>query len=59
MCDLSLCETENQGVLRVYENIGDGSFACSICENCAYLLGLREGDDLPDPYEVVKILGDR
>lgn len=59
MCDLSLCKTKDPGVLRVYENIGDGSFPRLVCENCAYLLALHEGDDLPDAYDVVKILGYR
>lgn len=43
--------------IHVNENIGDGSWRVEICETCAKLLGLKEGDDLPDTKTINKILG--
>ena len=52
MCDLTWCKTRERGTIQVFESIGDGSFNCSICEDCADRLGIREYDDLPEAHIV-------
>ena len=46
-CELRKCKSGAKGTVRVFENIGDGSWLVYICEECAERLGLREFDDLP------------
>lgn len=49
-CELTLCasyHTDKTGI-RVDENIDDASFNTWICNTCAGILGLKDGDDLPD-----------
>jgi hypothetical protein len=51
-CEIRWCGTPAEGLVSVNENIGDGSFRVVICDQCAAALGLKEGDDLPEPAVV-------
>jgi len=53
-CEIKWCQAENQPVIHVNETIGDGSFNVDICEDCAGILGLEPGDDLPYYAEEVR-----
>lgn len=55
-CQIRWCKKETEALIAVNENIGDGSFRVAICLDCAETLGLKPGDDLPEPETVRKIL---
>jgi len=53
-CEIRWCRAENQPVIHVNENIGDAAYNVDICEECAGILGLKQGDDLPLSSETVR-----
>jgi len=55
-CEIRWCGQEDNEPVYVNENIGDGSWRTAICRKCAGKLGLREGDDLPEPHVVKRAI---
>jgi hypothetical protein len=59
-CEVRWClgglHNRNRAEIRVTECIGDGAFATFICRPCADAIGVKGGDDLPEPEEVRKRL---
>lgn len=56
-CELKWCiGKEKDMVIFVNENIGDECYNVNICLECAYVLGMRQGQDLPDANIVEKKL---
>ena len=51
-CDIRwrLCASGGKvpGTVSVNENMDDGSWRITICQPCADVLGIKEGDDMPD-----------
>lgn len=54
-CEIRWCNklVRKRGLVRVNENIGDGSWVVYICRSCSRKLNLKTGGDLPNA-EVVK-----
>jgi len=48
MCNIILCQSGLPGTIDVNENISDGSFVTSICTECAGVLSIKAGADIPD-----------
>lgn len=46
-CELKYCLSGLDATIFVNEHIGDGSWRVGICRKCAWVLGLKSGDDLP------------
>jgi len=55
-CEIRWCKSGEPATVRVTENIGDGAFRVDICQQCATVLDLNVGDDLPDANDVEKAL---
>lgn len=57
-CEIRWCINNRKanGKISVTEVIGDGAFRVDICRDCANILGMVEGMDLPDPDVVEKTL---
>ena len=51
-CDLRWCESESSDLIFVNENIGDGCFRVEICKECASILDIKPGHDLPSAITV-------
>lgn len=55
-CELQWCKSGKDATVRVNENIGDGCFAVTVCEQCQEALNIKPGQDLPEAHEVQDIL---
>ena len=52
-CEIRWCKRDGE-LVDVNENIGDGCFAVEICSDCAKILGIGKGQDLPADSETVR-----
>lgn len=52
-CELTECRSGLKGDVIVNDNIGDGAWSTLICSECATVIGLREGSDIPDDTAAV------
>jgi hypothetical protein len=55
-CEMVKCRSGKGGCISAYDNIGDGRFSVRICPECAFILGVCAGEDLPEPAKANAVL---
>lgn len=55
-CQIRWCKSGLPGTVSVSENIGDGLWRLSICQQCADIIGMKDNDVLPTADTVEAML---